>query len=249
MEVLSAVAVATESASLCVKAITALKRFSNGFSTASEDLENVMLRVKHANNLLDIIRGLLIELKTSNVQEYNVIIPVEGLRVTLNEILDMAGNFTRQEARLSWFRKASWSIHRSRSLRLVQRLEQHQRELLEIINMIHVLYNVRSDNEIGTSIKEAKETSEKRSSFSSATLINDDTAQNTDINTHVPRTWLGHMHSDDPYLPEHYREMRSELADMAYHGEWDVVFDILQRARLDFNENWVNAPRMSESTA
>jgi hypothetical protein len=137
-DIIGAIGIATQLASLCVNTISALKRFTKDMRSAESDLAEVLTRVQRSHNLLDIIRTILIETKNSNVEEFNVVISVDGFRETVNEILQLAKDVVRGEARLSIVRRVIWSLQRSRTVRLVERLEQHEKELVSLISVINV---------------------------------------------------------------------------------------------------------------
>lgn len=59
--------------------------------------------------------------------------------------------------------------------------------------------------------------------------------------------WLGQVTKDE--LHRDYRIARDELADAAYMGRWDIVFDILEEGAGRFQEQWVNGARMSRAVA
>jgi len=137
-EIIGAIGIATESASLCVKAISALKRFTKDMRSAESDLAEVLTRVQRSHNLLDIIRAALIEIKNSNVEEFDVVISVDGFRHTLDDILKLTKDVVKRHARLSVVRKVTWSLQRSRSVKLVERLKDHEEELVNLITAINV---------------------------------------------------------------------------------------------------------------
>ncbi|KAI3320736.1 hypothetical protein HD806DRAFT_506039 [Xylariaceae sp. AK1471] len=223
-DIIGAIGLATQLASLCVTAISALKRFTKDRS----------------HNLLDIIRAALIETKKSNIEEFNIVISVDGFRETVNEILKLAKDVVRGEARLSLVRRVTWSLQKSRTARLVERLEDHEKELVNLITVINVIAQLRSQAGMEEQIRKATAKAELRDAFSEITLVDDDEKGNDG----VTRTWLGHLYTDDEHLPEAYCQLRHDLSDAAFFGSWAKVWEILQEARDRFDESWVNAIRM-----
>jgi hypothetical protein len=74
------------------------------------------------------------------------------------------------------------------------------------------------------------------SAFDSLTLVDSDAVV-------TQRTWLGHVNTE-AHSPM-YLAARTRLSDAAYWGEWDNVFEMLEHGRKQYQENWVNAFRMS----
>lgn len=135
-DIISAISFAAGAASLCIKAIDSLKKFSHGVRNAEDDLREVVIRVQSSYNLLEMIRGLLIELKESNAHELAIAVPVDGLKETLQRILDMASDVYRNSRRIRFWRKLIWSLERSEALELVGRLTQHQDQLMHVLQAI-----------------------------------------------------------------------------------------------------------------
>lgn len=59
-----------------------------------------------------------------------------------------------------------------------------------------------------------------------------------------PSTWLGHVNTEA--LPPAYVAARHVLSKAAYDGNWDQVFQMLEYGHQQYQENWVNACRLSE---
>ncbi|KAI0454234.1 hypothetical protein F5B21DRAFT_245680 [Xylaria acuta] len=242
-DIIGAIGLATQLASYCIKAIRALKRFTKDVKSAENDLAEVLTRVQRSHNLLDIIRAALIEIKNSNAEEFGIAISVDGLRETMNDILKLAKDVARSEARLSLIRKVTWSLQNSRKARLVERLEGHERELLNLIIAVNVIAQLRSQTGMEEKIREATARAELMDAFSGITLVDDSDETGRDEGD-VARTWLGHLYTDDDHLPEGYCQLRHDLSDAAFLGSWPRVWDILQEARDRYDESWVNAIRM-----
>ncbi|KAI1750409.1 hypothetical protein F4782DRAFT_250534 [Xylaria castorea] len=241
-DIIGAISLATQLASYCIKATSALKRFTEDVRSAESDLAEVLMRVQRSHNLLDVIRAALIEIKNSNAEEFGVLVSVDGLRETINDILKLAKDGARSEARLSLIRKVIWSLQKSRKARLVERLKDHEKELLNLISAVNVIAQLRSQTGIEAKIRDATARAELIDAFSGITLVDDDEEGKGENG--VVRTWLGHLHTDDGHLPEGYCQLRHELSDAAFLGSWPRVWDILQEARDRYDESWVNAIRM-----
>jgi hypothetical protein len=56
--------------------------------------------------------------------------------------------------------------------------------------------------------------------------------------------WPAQVTRDE--MPQCYLDARDKLADAAYWGEWDKVFELVEDGRIHHEESWVNGPRMSE---
>ncbi|KAI1177870.1 hypothetical protein F4777DRAFT_167691 [Nemania sp. FL0916] len=240
-DILSAIGLATQLASSCIMAINALKRFTKGVQSAESDLAEVLTRIQRAHNLLDIIRAALIEIKKSRAEEFNVIISVEGLRKTIDEILQLAKDVIRGQARPSLIRRVSWSLQKSKNSMLVERLKEHERELVDLVTTINVVAQLRSHAKLEGSIEDARARAELTDAFSDITLVDDEYDTSNGM---VTRTWLGHLYNDDDQLPLEYCHLRQHLSDAAFFGNWPRLFEILEEARDQFNESWVNAIRM-----
>ncbi|KAI0873246.1 hypothetical protein GGS24DRAFT_517778 [Hypoxylon argillaceum] len=239
-DVIGAIGLATQLASSCIKAISALKRFTKDVKSAESDLAEVLTRVQRSHNLLDIIRAALIEIKKSNAEEFSVVISVDGFRETIDEILTMAKDVSRGEARPSLVRRVTWSLQKSRKSMLVERLKDHEKELINLVTAIHVVAQLRSQARTEETIQEATTRANLRDAFSDTTLVDDEEGVRRDRT----RTWLGHIHTDDDNLPQGYCQLRHQLSDAAFLGSWPDVWEILQEARDRFNESWINAVRM-----
>ena len=61
------------------------------------------------------------------------------------------------------------------------------------------------------------------------------------------RTWLGQVIQD--HLPVDYVELRKKYHNAAFLGNWDLVFQLLDEAKMKYNECWVNATRLSKSVS
>ncbi|KAI0859947.1 hypothetical protein F4860DRAFT_237810 [Xylaria cubensis] len=240
-DIIGAIGLATQLASYCIQAISALKRFTEDVRSAESDLAEVLMRVQRSHNLLDIIRAALIEIKNSNAREFGVAISVDGLRETVNDILKLAQDVARSEARLSLIRKVTWSLQKSRKARLVERLKDHEKDLLNLITAVNVIAQLRSQTGMEAKIREVTARAELVDAFSGITVVDDEEARDSG---EMARTWLGHIHTDDGHLPEGYCQLRWDLSEAAFLGSWLRVWDILQEARDRYNESWVNAIRM-----
>lgn len=137
-EILAAIAIATESTSVCVKAISALKRFTRDTKTADQDLHDILSCVQRSRNLLDILRAGLIKIKDSDLADFDNVVSVDGFNQTIDEILDLAKTIAQGEAQISIVRRMTWSLRRSHSLRLVERLKAHENDLVQMANMINL---------------------------------------------------------------------------------------------------------------
>jgi hypothetical protein len=115
-EVLAAIAIATESTSVCAKAISALKRFTRDTKTADQDLHEILSCVQRSRNLLDILRAGLIKIKNSELADFDNVVSVQGFNQTIDEILDLAKTIAQGEAQISIVRRMTWSLRRSHSL-------------------------------------------------------------------------------------------------------------------------------------
>ena len=58
------------------------------------------------------------------------------------------------------------------------------------------------------------------------------------------RTWLGQVVLIR--IPEDYAALRKQYHDAAFLAQWNLVFDLLEKARVTYNESWVNATRPSK---
>lgn len=56
-------------------------------------------------------------------------------------------------------------------------------------------------------------------------------------------TWLGHIATE--HYSAKYVQLRHELSDAAYFGNWQALFKCIREGEELFQESWVNAPRMS----
>jgi hypothetical protein len=61
------------------------------------------------------------------------------------------------------------------------------------------------------------------------------------------QVWLGQVTRDE--LTQEHRVARDELADAAYMGRWDLVFDVLDDGVQRFREQWINGARLSRLIA
>jgi hypothetical protein len=61
------------------------------------------------------------------------------------------------------------------------------------------------------------------------------------------QVWLGQVTRDE--LTREHRIARDELADAAYMGRWDFVFDVLDEGVQRYREQWINGARLSRLTA
>ena len=59
---------------MCVKAISALKRFTRDTKTADQDLNEILSCVQRSRNLLDILRAGLIKIKDGDLADFDNIV-------------------------------------------------------------------------------------------------------------------------------------------------------------------------------
>lgn len=59
----------------------------------------------------------------------------------------------------------------------------------------------------------------------------------------VLQMWPAQVTRDD--FPLSYLNSRDQLADAAYHGEWDSVFYMIELGRSQHFQSWINAARLS----
>ncbi|KAF2247606.1 hypothetical protein BU26DRAFT_350482 [Trematosphaeria pertusa] len=115
-DIITAISFAAGAASLCIKALDSLKRFAHGVRSAEDDLREVLTGVRCSYRLLELIRELLIELKESNVREFDIAVTLDGLKETLTLLLAMADEVYRNSSRIRFWRRMIWSLERSRAL-------------------------------------------------------------------------------------------------------------------------------------
>lgn len=64
--------------------------------------------------------------------------------------------------------------------------------------------------------------------------------------TQIIRTWLGNLDTDKH--DHQYVQWRHELSDAAKYGQWDDMFELMEKGLRVYGESWVNATRISESS-
>lgn len=59
------------------------------------------------------------------------------------------------------------------------------------------------------------------------------------------QTWYGANHEKpiDSQYTATYSESRRHLSDYSYYGNWDRIFSVMDQARLDFKQDWINCIR------
>ena len=105
---------------------------------------------------------------------------------------------------------------------------------------------LRTKEEVHSLLVKSDERSEILFAFTNLSLVNGklsiDPAMPVLRGARTIRTWLGHVledeHSDD------YVNLRHQLSEASFYGDWDVLFAILERGLSEYGELWANAPRL-----
>ncbi|CCC12934.1 unnamed protein product [Sordaria macrospora k-hell] len=249
-EVLTGIAVATESLTLCIKAIVVLKRFYVTVKEAREDLNKILNLVGRTRNRIELMKMTLIELRKSTDPGIaaGFITACDGLNRTLEDLVQEASTIANGQSRFGIARRLRWSMSHSKVEELVRKLAEQEKEVTNSYMMLNSLTSLRTQQELQKLTRSSDERSEITVAFCQeseerfsdvSTLRNSSEEPATRV-----RTWLGHTITDH-HSPE-YLQMRDKLSEAVYWGDWEVVFNKFEEGFQTFGELWGNAPRMKE---
>lgn len=249
-EVLTGIAVATESLTLCIKAVGVLKRFYVTVKEAREDLNKILNLVGRTRNRIELMKMTLIELRRSTDPGIaaGFISACDGLNRTLEELVQEASAVANGQSRFGIARRLRWSMSHSKVEELVRKLAEQEKEVTNSYMMLNSLTSLRTQQELQKLTRSSDERSEITIAFcreSEERLSDVSTLRNSSEEpASRVRTWIGHIITDH-HSPE-YLQLRNELSEAVYWGDWDVVFNKLEEGLRTFGELWGNAPRMKD---
>ncbi|KAK3952329.1 hypothetical protein QBC32DRAFT_144561 [Pseudoneurospora amorphoporcata] len=249
-EVLTGIAVATESLTLCIKAVVVLKRFYVTVKEAREDLNKILNLVERTRNRIELMKITLIELRKSTDSGIaaGFITACDGLNRTLEELVQEASAIANGQSRFGIARRLRWSMSHSKVEELVCKLAEQEKEVTNSYVMLNSLTSLRTQQELQKLTRSSDERSEITIAFCQepeerlsdvSTLRNSSEGPASGV-----RIWLGHTITNC-HSPE-YLQLRNELSEAVYWGDWEVVLNKLEEGFRTFGELWGNAPRMKE---
>ncbi|KHE82483.1 hypothetical protein GE21DRAFT_10016 [Neurospora crassa] len=249
-EVLTGIAVATESLTLCIKAVVILKRFYVTVKEAREDLNKILNLVGRTRNRIELMKITLIELRKTTDPGITAgfIAACDGLNGTLKELVQEASTIANGRSRFGIARRLKWSMSHSKVEELVRKLAEQEKEVTNSYMMLNSLTSLRTQQELQRLTRSSDERSEITIAFcqeSEERLSDVSTLRSSSEEPFSrPRTWLGHTITD--YHSPEYLQLRDELSEAVYWGDWDVVFNKLEEGFRTFGELWGNAPRVKD---
>ena len=130
-EVLTGIAVATESLTLCIKAVGVLKRFYVTVKEAREDLNKILNLVGRTRNRIELMKMTLIELRKSTDPGIaaGFITACDGLNRTLEELVQEASAIANGQSRFGIARRLRWSMSHAKVDELVRKLAEQEKEV------------------------------------------------------------------------------------------------------------------------
>ncbi|KAJ4418024.1 hypothetical protein N0V85_001598 [Neurospora sp. IMI 360204] len=216
-EVLTGIAVATESLTLCIKAVVVLKRFYVTVKEAREDLNKILNLVGRTRNRIELMKMTLIELRKSTDPGIaaGFITACDGLNRTLEELVQEASTIANGQSRFGIARRLRWSMSDSKVEELVRKLAEQEKEVTNSYMMLNSLTSLRTQQGLQKLTRSSDERSEITITF----------CQESE---------------------ERLSDLRNELSEAVYWGDWEVVFNKLEEGFRTFGEFWGNAPRMKD---
>ncbi|KAL0468339.1 hypothetical protein QR685DRAFT_573632 [Neurospora intermedia] len=249
-EVLTGIAVATESLTLCIKAVVILKRFYVTVKEAREDLNKILNLVGRTRNRIELMKITLIELRKTTDPGITAgfIAACDGLNGTLKELVQEASTIANGQSRFGIARRLKWSMSQSKVEELVRKLAEQEKEVTNSYMMLNSLTSLRTQQELQRLTRSSDERSEITIAFcqESEECLSDVSTlrSSSEEPSSRPRTWLWHTITD--YHSLEYLQLRDELSEAVYWGDWDVVFNKLEEGFRTFGELWGNAPRVKD---
>lgn len=138
-EVLTGIAVATESLTLCIKAIVVLRRFYVTVKEAREDLNKILNLVGRTRNRIELMKMTLIELRKSTDPGIaaGFITACDGLNRTLEDLVQEASTIANGQSRFGIARRLRWSMSHSKVEELVRKLAEQEKEVTNSYMMLN----------------------------------------------------------------------------------------------------------------
>lgn len=138
-EVLTGIAVATESLTLCIKAVVILKRFYVTVKEAREDLNKILNLVGRTRNRIELMKITLIELRKTTDPGITAgfIAACDGLNGTLKELVQEASTIANGQSRFGIARRLKWSMSQSKVEELVRKLAEQEKEVTNSYMMLN----------------------------------------------------------------------------------------------------------------
>lgn len=139
-DVLTAISIGLEGLSLCVKAITLLKKFFTSVKHAREELNSIVSLVEKAKNRLELIKLTLVELRT--LSEPGITSTFVGacshLNSTLEELVQDASAVVGGQPRLGVAKRLKWSMEKHKAEDIIRRLKEQEEAIAESFLVINL---------------------------------------------------------------------------------------------------------------
>lgn len=144
-DVLAAINVAAEGMSLCVKAISAIKKFSDNVRSAASTLVMMLKRLERTRNLLELLRVALTELRQTSFSDMALALDGELIKATLQNVLRLASNTVDGQTQIGVYNRIRWAFSMSTTKQLLGQLETQEKDLLDVLMVVTAYGQLLSD--------------------------------------------------------------------------------------------------------
>lgn len=260
MDPLSVCASAAGLLTICVQAVQIIKTTIETLRSAKEFLLKLLSQTERVRLFLEQLRSLSKQLghRSEILLAYND----SGPRETINEL----NAFVRKMAQNTTWVRLKVLLRQNEADKLVERLHRHEEEIMQVLLSIATASSIRTESDIKRIYETVTRHAQVSSPFSSSasTLVDAPGAlMDKEENVHVSKQpnrinsssqvveqvqiWFGDLSRDG--FSNKYLAMRDDLADFAFSGDFEKVFQVLTDVQKQSGQSWVNASRLTDRTS
>lgn len=132
---LTAVNLATEGLSICIKVISILKRYASAVKNVKQELVDLLKRVEHMRNLFGLLRSLSLTLELHKTQQSLMQLEIDKKEYeqTMEDLLSLASEVV---AKKTFFAGLYWGTKKNAAVRLTEKLRHQEEQIINVVTII-----------------------------------------------------------------------------------------------------------------
>ena len=247
---------------LCINAVKTLRDILERMKRSKQALLDLLTDTQRLRLMLESVRTLAHQLQNRGESTGLFSLNLKDCEKTIVDLQQFIDTLWEQRGSVELWQKLVWARYAPKANTLRDRIRKQEEHLTSVLTLTAAQVNLSCQSRMDANY-EARQSAVRTEarfdppsvsvssapiiidSFSSITLADDD---DKPIHNELPGSeqvpiWLGYTLTEG--LPPEYIAARSALSNAAWAGQWDVVFEQLEKGQAEFGENWVNCVRLS----
>ncbi|KAF1828907.1 hypothetical protein BDW02DRAFT_574467 [Decorospora gaudefroyi] len=233
---------AGQSVSLTLDCLKIVKRYAETVKHAREETEKVILNVQRLKRSFDFLRRTLLELRHTNLDGLQHELRLDHFKSNMEELLTFMETLFDKPSSMSFWTKLSYPLKKRKIDGILRILQVSQDQAIDVIQLVNIRFSIRNAKAVESLTDSLQKYTPLEVAFNDMQIVAEgDQMSEKSKQPKIIRTWLGQV--DMESRSDAYNALRHRLADCAYCGDWEGLWNVLNDAAEKFGENWVNAVR------